>query len=141
MVSKARDDLPEPDGPVMTVNARRGISRSIPFRLFCLAPRTTMWDFIPGNLAAGGPKKNRTGAGIGRRDAHRRRHRLTDILAHRLTWRRGRCQPLRSSPPRHHSPDHEQHDGAEGGDGDRSGVETGRGDVSPAEQRADPTAE
>ena len=33
MVSKASDDLPDPDSPVMTVSALRGISTSMFFRL------------------------------------------------------------------------------------------------------------
>src|SRR5713226_4677189 len=41
MVSKARDDLPEPERPVMTVRLLRGISRLMFFRLCWRAPRTT----------------------------------------------------------------------------------------------------
>src|SRR6476646_8403618 len=40
MVSKASDDLPEPDRPVMTVSVSRGISTSMFFRLCSRAPRT-----------------------------------------------------------------------------------------------------
>ena len=40
MVSKASDDLPEPDTPVTTVIAPRGRSTSMPLRLCSLAPRT-----------------------------------------------------------------------------------------------------
>src|SRR6266542_215918 len=54
MVSKASDDFPEPDGPVMTVNVRRGISTSNPLRLFCRAPLTTMLSFTAFNLVCGG---------------------------------------------------------------------------------------
>src|SRR6266581_5656523 len=39
MVSNARLDLPLPLGPVITVNFPSGRSRSMPFRLFCRAPR------------------------------------------------------------------------------------------------------
>src|ERR1700755_311136 len=39
MVSKARDDLPEPDRPVNTTSLSRGISRSTFFRLCSRAPR------------------------------------------------------------------------------------------------------
>lgn len=46
MVSKASDDFPEPDGPVTTVIARRGISRSNPLRLCWRAPRTVICDFM-----------------------------------------------------------------------------------------------
>src|SRR5579864_3595852 len=41
MVSKANEDLPEPDRPVMTVRVFRGISRLIFFRLCWRAPRIT----------------------------------------------------------------------------------------------------
>src|SRR5271154_1067578 len=41
MVSKASEDLPEPDRPVITVRVLRGISTLIFFRLCCRAPRTT----------------------------------------------------------------------------------------------------
>src|SRR5437660_11124528 len=40
MVSKASEDLPEPDSPVNTISASRGISRSTFFRLCSRAPRT-----------------------------------------------------------------------------------------------------
>ena len=40
IVSKASDDLPEPDTPVTTVIAPRGRSTSMPLRLCSLAPRT-----------------------------------------------------------------------------------------------------
>src|SRR5438132_14061824 len=39
MVSKASDDLPEPLGPVTTVNFPSGRSTSMPLRLFWRAPR------------------------------------------------------------------------------------------------------
>src|ERR1700719_1204834 len=42
MVSKASDDLPEPLGPVTTVNFPSGRSTSIPLRLFWRAPRISM---------------------------------------------------------------------------------------------------
>src|SRR3989304_3901162 len=37
-VSKAREDLPEPETPVMTVTRSWGRAREMFFRLFCLAP-------------------------------------------------------------------------------------------------------
>src|SRR6266852_5472765 len=37
-VSKAREDLPEPETPVMTVTRSWGMARETFFRLFCLAP-------------------------------------------------------------------------------------------------------
>src|ERR671917_610233 len=39
MVSKANEDLPEPDRPVMTVKVPRGMSRSKSLRLWVRAPR------------------------------------------------------------------------------------------------------
>src|ERR1700722_10413548 len=42
MVSKASEDLPEPDRPVMTVSESRGITTSTFFRLCSRAPRTWM---------------------------------------------------------------------------------------------------
>src|SRR6266478_4246770 len=41
MVSKAREDLPEPERPVMTVRELRGISTLMFLRLCWRAPRTT----------------------------------------------------------------------------------------------------
>ena len=42
MVSKANEDLPEPERPVKTINLSRGIFRSIFFKLFWLAPLITI---------------------------------------------------------------------------------------------------
>src|SRR3972149_1270956 len=42
MVSKAREDLPEPETPVMTTSLSRGISTSMFLRLCSRAPRTMM---------------------------------------------------------------------------------------------------
>src|SRR5215471_6157694 len=42
MVSKASDDLPEPESPVITTSWSRGISRSMFLRLCSRAPLTTM---------------------------------------------------------------------------------------------------
>src|SRR5947208_9655027 len=43
MVSKAREDLPDPESPVKTMSASRGSSRFTSFRLCSLAPRMTRW--------------------------------------------------------------------------------------------------
>src|ERR1700744_6616729 len=43
MVSKASEDLPEPESPVITVSVSRGISTSIFFRLCSRAPRMEMF--------------------------------------------------------------------------------------------------
>src|SRR5437764_13572226 len=42
MVSKASEDLPEPESPVMTVRRSRGISTLMFFRLCWRAPRTVI---------------------------------------------------------------------------------------------------
>src|SRR6266566_4494833 len=42
MVSNARDDLPEPDRPVMTTSLSRGMSTSTFLRLCTRAPRTAI---------------------------------------------------------------------------------------------------
>src|ERR1017187_7985337 len=42
MVSKAREDLPEPERPVTTVSVFRGIETETLRRLCCRAPRTVM---------------------------------------------------------------------------------------------------
>src|SRR5204862_7648451 len=41
MVSKASEDLPEPDSPVMTTSASRGIATVMSLRLCSRAPETT----------------------------------------------------------------------------------------------------
>ena len=46
MVSKAREVLPEPDTPVMTIILFLGSSRSMFFRLFSLAPLIMILFFI-----------------------------------------------------------------------------------------------
>src|SRR6266852_8418271 len=45
MVSKAREDLPDPETPVTTVMALCGTSKSMFLRLCTRAPRTTMFSF------------------------------------------------------------------------------------------------
>src|SRR6266850_279567 len=42
MVSNAREDLPEPDRPVITTSLSRGMSTSIFLRLWTRAPRTAI---------------------------------------------------------------------------------------------------
>src|ERR1700675_1648848 len=55
MVSKASEDLPEPDSPVNTTSRSRGMSRSMSLRLCSRAPRTAMTRgsraFLVGSLA------------------------------------------------------------------------------------------
>src|SRR5688572_12765669 len=45
MVSKASEDLPEPESPVITTSLSRGISMSTFLRLCSRAPRTRIWSF------------------------------------------------------------------------------------------------
>ena len=57
MVSKASEDLPEPETPVTTVRVLWGISKSMFLRLWTRAPRTVMLSFAmapetDGSLAA-----------------------------------------------------------------------------------------
>src|SRR5258707_4614798 len=44
MVSKARDDLPEPDSPVNTTSLSRGFDSVTFFRLCSRAPRMVIWS-------------------------------------------------------------------------------------------------
>src|SRR6516225_4849269 len=46
MVSKASDDLPEPDKPVKTISVSRGSTTSMFLRLCSRAPRTTIVSLI-----------------------------------------------------------------------------------------------
>src|SRR5271170_2644045 len=52
MVSKAREDLPEPESPVTTVRVLRGIATLTLRRLCWRAPRTVMW-VMPGRFGRG----------------------------------------------------------------------------------------
>src|SRR5919201_2417592 len=54
MVSKASDDLPDPDSPVNTTSRSRGITRSTSFRLCSRAPRMTISVCWPGRGSASG---------------------------------------------------------------------------------------
>src|SRR5216684_2595419 len=54
MVSKASEDLPDPESPVNTMSASRGSSRCTSFRLCSLAPRMTRWLAEDSAFAGGG---------------------------------------------------------------------------------------
>src|SRR6476620_11484926 len=101
----------------MTVKARRGISRSKPFRLGCRAPRTTMRSFMAPNLA----EEMAKGWSATRR--------LGDSAARLL--RRAANQAAEEQ--------HQQR--AECRDGDGAKIEITGGHASPAEPRADDSAE
>src|SRR5437773_11943744 len=53
MVSKASDDLPEPDSPVKTISFSRGSSRETFLRLCSRAPRITSVSDTGRRIAAG----------------------------------------------------------------------------------------
>src|SRR3954471_10895555 len=61
MVSKASEDLPEPERPVMTVSVSRGMSMSTFLRLCSRAPRTLKWVSIRQALASGGESASPSG--------------------------------------------------------------------------------
>src|SRR5262249_55894215 len=50
MVSKAREDFPEPETPVTTVMALCGTSKSIFLRLCTRAPRTTIFSWADSDM-------------------------------------------------------------------------------------------
>ena len=52
MVSKANEDLPEPDRPVITTSASRGSSTVTSLRLCSRAPETTMEEAAEGMRVA-----------------------------------------------------------------------------------------
>src|SRR5918995_5400194 len=58
MVSNARDDLPDPDSPVMTTSESRGSSTVTSLRLCSRAPATRMdsWRDIRTPLSLGNPR-------------------------------------------------------------------------------------
>src|SRR5215467_12043802 len=105
MVSKASEDLPEPETPVTTVTRSWGMARDTFFRLFCRAPSTRShrgcairhvllrWEVYPRQQATG----NRTIARARRpppspldRGGPRR---------YRLTANENHSQKLRERPP------------------------------------------
>ncbi len=50
MVSKAREDLPEPESPVTTISFSRGILMDMFFKLCTRAPCTSMWLLFIGEV-------------------------------------------------------------------------------------------
>src|ERR687886_2958674 len=69
MVSKARLDLPEPDSPVITISALRGILRCRSLRLCSRAPETTI---SPCDLTASSLRGRLAGAATGPATSGRR---------------------------------------------------------------------
>src|SRR3546814_1542700 len=70
MVSKASEDLPDPDSPVITISRSRGSSRSMFLRLCVRAPRMRMVSIAMGELASG----LRWGLAAGMREPTRERN-------------------------------------------------------------------
>src|SRR5215210_6176019 len=60
MVSKASDDLPEPDRPVITTSASRGIATVTSWRLCSRAPETTIWSCLLTRRSVGGRRTDRS---------------------------------------------------------------------------------
>src|SRR6476619_144333 len=58
MVSKASEDLPDPDRPVMTTSWSRGRSTSIFFRLWTRAPRTAIQSWAISTVGNSGRNPN-----------------------------------------------------------------------------------
>src|ERR1700681_2544403 len=82
MVSNARDDLPEPERPVITVSVLRGISRLMFFRLCWRAPRidiflTAMVEELSGPPLRRGTRPTRGRATQRAKSAHRKLFKLT----------------------------------------------------------------
>src|SRR6185312_5916834 len=65
-VSKASDDLPEPETPVMTTNRLRGISRLMFLRLCSRAPRTEIVSMGPAILTNRGRDRSWSRQGANR---------------------------------------------------------------------------
>ena len=66
-MSKASDDLPEPESPVITVNESRGMSASTFFRLCSRAPRISMLRIgYSWPVMSGGQPQQMTNIGAGR---------------------------------------------------------------------------
>src|SRR5690349_17092594 len=57
MVSNARLDFPDPDSPVITTRASRGIAREMSLRLCSRAPETRIW--LPAGMSAHSRTANR----------------------------------------------------------------------------------
>src|SRR5438128_11288036 len=71
MVSKASDDLPEPETPVMTTNLLGGMTTSMFLRLCSRAPRMTMESMVGRNLTVS-TEGRFPGILVGRRRPRRR---------------------------------------------------------------------
>src|SRR6218665_2215993 len=89
MVSKASEDLPEPERPVMTMRLSRGSLMSIPLRLCSRAPRTIISRFWLGFgviiSVHGSVRARRRGGKVGKLASGRGAH---EIGAARLSRKR-----------------------------------------------------
>src|SRR5437879_13873074 len=96
MVSKASDDLPEPESPVKTTSLSRGMVRSTSFRLCSRAPRMTISVCCPlaAFLSATNFRPHATGLGLvplARLGGGRRRQRVS--IFHGIAARRHQTDP------------------------------------------------
>src|SRR6185369_6374892 len=67
MVSKASEDLPDPESPVMTVSRLRGMETEMSLRLCSRAPRTTKNSLAIAPKATRSPGRGSTGSSLGSR--------------------------------------------------------------------------
>src|SRR6185295_9021760 len=102
MVSKASEDLPEPDSPVITTSWSRGSSRSIALRLCSRAPRTTIRSLA---MDATSYPQRRAGQNVPPRDTALRHHEQRE--ARERAGRRG-VEPRREGDALHGEADQER---------------------------------
>ena len=90
MVSKASDDLPEPDRPVKTISLSRGSSMAMFLRLCSRAPRTTRESDTATRLAGPAPRTNACSSQRRRSAGRSRPHDRVPRRAHQLGSADGR---------------------------------------------------
>src|SRR4029077_17821316 len=94
MVSNAREDLPEPETPVTTVRVLWPIEKSMFFRLWTRAPRTTMLSvdiWKRDRCNPGGPRQNVTqlpeGSGGATESLYYTAREMAQLASHDLLFR------------------------------------------------------
>src|SRR2546421_2661435 len=104
MVSKARDDFPDPDSPVNTTSLSLGIVRSMSFKLCSRAPRMTISVCCPGFCSL--PLWGRAGLGALPTDLrpHPTRLRLVPLARLGGGRRRQRITIFHGVPTQRHQP-------------------------------------
>src|SRR5581483_12179274 len=96
MVSKASDDLPEPESPVMTMSLLRGSSTSMFLRLCSRAPLTTI-------LSMSGPQRRLAPLGADYHITYRSPEVAVCVRAEQVDMTR--CPGAGVSEPHHHRAD------------------------------------